>query len=136
MISSRHMAEFAVPYFNQLSDAFGGIFIHSCGNWSHQFPALDQVRSLRGLEFGASETPFGPVLDHFGGKIVLACRIGLQKEYKFAGMVDYVRQILAARKTNRGLFIHADVTNGILDEDWPETDLDEIYRLIEDVSNG
>jgi hypothetical protein len=97
MISSRHMAEFAVPYFNQLSDAFGGIFIHSCGNWSHQFPALDQVRSLRGLEFGASETPFGPVLDHFGGKIVLACRIGLQKEYKFAGMV--ARSWQPARQT-------------------------------------
>jgi hypothetical protein len=54
MISGRHMAEFGVPYFNQLSDAFGGVYIHSCGNWLHQMPALEQVRNLRGLEFGAS----------------------------------------------------------------------------------
>jgi hypothetical protein len=130
MISARHMAEFGVPYFNQLSDAFGGIFIHSCGNWLHQIPALEQVRGLRGLEFGASETPFAPVLEHFGGRVVLACRVGLHKDVKFRGMADYVRQVLSARKTNRGLFVHVDITNGMIDEDWPETDLDEIYGLI------
>lgn len=130
MISARHMAEFGVPYFNQLADAFGGIYIHSCGNWLHQIPALEKVRGLRGLEFGASEVPFSQVLEHFGGKIVLACRIGLNKDIRFTSMADYVRQVLAARRTNRGLFIHVDVTNGILDDDWPETDLHEIYTLI------
>jgi hypothetical protein len=136
MISSQHMEAFGVPYFNQLSDEFGGLFIHSCGNWLHQIPALDQVRNLRGLEFGASETPFRPVLEHFGSKTVLACRVGLHKDYRFDGMCDYVRQILAARKTNRGLFIHVDVTNGILDETWPETDLEEIYTLIAETQRG
>ena len=131
MISARDHDEFSVPYLNQLSDAFGGIYIHSCGNWVHQFPSLDRVRNLRGLEFGASETPYAPVLEHFGGRVVLACRIGLHREIKFASMADYVRRILAARKTNRGLFIHVDVTNGLVDEDWPETNLDEIYSLIE-----
>jgi Uroporphyrinogen decarboxylase (URO-D) len=132
MISASDHDEFSVPYLNQLSDAFGGLYIHSCGNWLHQIPSLEHVRNLRGLEFGASETPFAPVFAHFGGKVVLACRVGLHREIKFAGMADYVRQILAARKTNRGLFIHVDVTNGILDDTWPETDLDEIYRLIEE----
>lgn len=136
MISARHMSEFGVPYFNQLADAFGGIYIHSCGNWLHQIPALEKLRGLRGLEFGASEVPFSSVLEHFGGKIVLACRIGLNKDIRFNGMADYVRQILNARRTNRGLFIHADVTNGILDDDWPETDLQEIYALILGKQNG
>jgi hypothetical protein len=131
MISARDHDEFSVPYLNQLSDAFGGIYLHSCGNWLHQIPSLEKVRHLRGLEFGASETPFAPVLAHFGGKVVLACRVGLHREVKFTGMADYVRHIMAARTTNRGLFIHVDVTNGILDETWEETDLDEIYRLIE-----
>ncbi|HEX9027915.1 MAG TPA: uroporphyrinogen decarboxylase family protein, partial [Anaerolineales bacterium] len=130
MISARTMAEFGVPYFNQLSDAFGGIYIHSCGKWLHQIPTLETVRNLRGLEFGASETPFAPVLEHFAGRIVLACRVGLHKDYRFNGMADYVRQILAARQTNRGLFIHVDITNGILDDSWPETDLEEIYALL------
>lgn len=130
MISARHMSEFGVPYFNQLSDVFGGIYIHSCGNWLHQIPALEKVRGLRGLEFGASEVPFAPVLEHFGGRIVLACRVGLNKETHFNGMADYISRILAARRTNRGLFIHVDVTNGILDDDWLETDLQQVYSLI------
>lgn len=131
MISARDHDEFSVPYLNQLSDAFGGIYIHSCGNWLHQFPSLDRVRNLRGLEFGASEAPYAPVLEHFGGRVVLACRVGLHREIKFAGMADYVRRILAAATTHRGLFIHVDITNGLVDEDWPETDLDAIYALME-----
>jgi uroporphyrinogen-III decarboxylase len=130
MISSRHMEEFGLPYFNQLSDAFGGLYVHSCGNWLHQMPTLEKIRNLRGLEFGASETPFAPVQERFGGKVVLACRVGLNKDYKFDSMADYVRQAMAARTTNRGLFIHVDVTNGILDDTWPTTDLEEIYSLI------
>jgi hypothetical protein len=43
---------------------------------------------------------------------------------------DYVHKILRAKKTNRGLFINVDITNGLIDESWPETDLDEIYTLL------
>jgi uroporphyrinogen-III decarboxylase len=136
MISARHMAEFGVPYINQLSDAFGGVFIHSCGNWLHQIPALEKVRGLRGLEFGASEVPYETVLNRFGGEIVLACRIGFNKDAQFKSMAAYVSKILAARRTNRGLFIHVDVTNGILGDDWPETDLSEIYAFILGKQNG
>jgi uroporphyrinogen-III decarboxylase len=130
MISSEHMQEFGIPYFNQLSEAFGGLFVHSCGNWLHQVPALEKIYKLRGLEFGASEVPFREVLEIFGGRVVLACRVGFNKDYRFKGMEDFVRQILAARKTNRGLFIHVDVTNGLIDDSWPATDLDQIYSLI------
>ena len=131
MISRRHHDEYALPYLNQLAGAFGGLYIHSCGNWLHQMPSLEKVHNLRGLEFGASETPFAPVFEHFNGRAVLACRVGLHRETKFDGMAGYVRRVLAARRTNRGLFIHVDVTNGLIDDTWPETDLDEIYALIE-----
>jgi hypothetical protein len=131
MISSDFHDEFNLPYLNELSESFGGIYIHSCGNWLHLFPSLDKVRGLRGLEFGASETPFAPVLEHFAGRTVLACRVGLHRDFKFNGMADYVRRILGASKTSRGLFIHADITNGLVDETWPETDLADIASLIE-----
>jgi hypothetical protein len=61
----------------------------------------------------------------------LACRVGQHRDIKYAGMADYVAHILKERTTNRGLFIHVDITNGLLDDSWPETDLDEIYRLID-----
>jgi hypothetical protein len=91
---------------------------------------LTKVRGLRGLEFGVSETPFAPVAEYFHGRIVLACRVGLHRDIKFKGMTDYVSTLLRAKKTNRGLFINVDITNGLIDDGWPETDLAEIYRLI------
>ena len=130
MITAAMHDEFHVPYLNQLSEAFGGIYLHSCGRWTHQFPSLDRIHNLRGHEFGASEAPFAPVLDHFGGRIVLACRVGLHRDLKFDGMADFVRRVMSAAKTYRGLFINVDITNGLVDETWPETDLEEIYRLI------
>ena len=130
MISADEHDEFCIPYLNQISDAFGGLFIHSCGNWIHQIPSLAKVRGLRGLEFGVSETPFAPVAEYFDGRVVLACRVGLHRDIKFKSMADYVVTILKSKKTNRGLFINVDITNGLIDDDWPETDLDEIYRLL------
>ncbi|MBL8133442.1 MAG: hypothetical protein JNL42_16395 [Anaerolineae bacterium] len=129
MISAAMHDEFHVPYLNQLSDAFGGVYLHSCGRWTHQFPSLARVHNLRGHEFGASEATFEPVLDHFGGKIALACRVGLHRDLKFTGMADFVRRVKAASRTYRGLFINVDITNGLIDETWQETDLLEIYDL-------
>jgi hypothetical protein len=130
MLSPARHDEFCVPYLNRISDAFGGIYVHSCGDWTHLFPSLEKVRNLRGLEFGASEASYDKVLARFGGKTVLACRVGLHRDIKFTGMADFVRRIRAAAPTPRGLFIHADITNGLVDDAWPETDLDEIYGLL------
>jgi hypothetical protein len=130
MISPAMHDEFAVPYLNQMSDAFGGLFVHSCGKWAHQVKSLAKVHNLRGLEFGASEAPYEPVLDYFGGQTVLVCRVGLNRDIKFNGMADFVARIMEKRQTNRGLYINVDVTNGLIDGDWPETDLEEIYRLV------
>ncbi|MBN2365547.1 MAG: hypothetical protein EH225_06105 [Calditrichaeota bacterium] len=130
MISPEMHDEFQVPYLNQISEEFGGIFIHSCGNWRHQFSSLKNIHLLRGIEFGASEVPFKEVFEHWNGKIVLACRIGFNIDFRFPSMADYVRRIMQIRKTNRGLFINVDVTNGVTGEDWPVTDLKEIYQLL------
>ncbi len=131
MLSPELHDEFGVPYLNRLSDAFGGVYIHSCGDWTHLFPSLEKVRGLRGLEFGASEAPYDKVLARFGGRTVLACRIGLHRDIHFDGMADFVRKVVAAAPTPRGLFIHVDITNGLVGPDWPETDLDEIYAILD-----
>ena len=49
MLSPALHDEFGVPYLNRLSDAFGGVYIHSCGDWTHLFSSLETVRGLRGL---------------------------------------------------------------------------------------
>jgi len=131
MMSADMHDAFSVPYMNMLSEEFGGIAMHSCGDWTHQFSSLDKVRNLRGLEFGASEASYERVLTYFGGKAVLACRVGLHRDVRFDGMKDFVSRILHAATTYRGLFINVDITNGIPGENWPETDIAEISGMIE-----
>jgi uroporphyrinogen-III decarboxylase len=130
MISPEMHDEFHIPYLNELSEEFGGIYLHSCGNWYHQLQSLKKIVNLRGIEFGASEVPFRTVLHALGGKVVLACRVGFNREKTFNSMADYVQKILQTAKSKSGLFINVDVTNGVLGEDWPETDLDQIYHLL------
>jgi hypothetical protein len=132
MLSPELHDEFNVPYLDRLSDAFGGVYVHSCGDWTHLFASLEKVRGLRGLEFGASEAPYDKVLARFGGKTGLACRVGLHRDIRFDGMADFVRRVLAAATTPRGLFVHVDITNGLAGPEWPETDLDEIYAILDE----
>ncbi len=131
MISAAMHDSFHLPYLNRLADAFGGLYIHSCGNWRHQIPSIRKVHNLRGVEFGASETPFKAVAEELNGKVVVACRVGLNREFPFPSMAGFVRRVQEEKITNRGLFIHVDVTNGITGPDWPPTDLDQIVEMIE-----
>jgi len=78
--------EFSVPYLNRLSEEFGGVYIHSCGNWTHLFPAWKKSAGCAAWNSGASETPFGPVARHFGRRTALACRVGQHRDIKYAGM--------------------------------------------------
>ena len=40
LLSPRLYKEFSLPYLNELSEEFGGIIIHSCGNIEHQMDVL------------------------------------------------------------------------------------------------
>lgn len=131
MLSPELHDAFGRPYLERLAEAFGGVYVHSCGDWTHLFPSLEKVRGLRGLEFGASEADYRKVLAHFGGKTVLACRVGLHRDITFDGMADFFRRVVAAAPTPRGLFVHVDITNGLVPAGWPETDLEEIYAILE-----
>jgi hypothetical protein len=97
--------EFALPYLNELSDEFGGAFIHSCGNFVHQFDNLEKVHNLRGLNFGASETPFEAVWERFGGRTAIVTHLGLNKEIHFDSEADYVRHVLRVKNHDRGLCV-------------------------------
>ena len=97
--------QFALPYLNELSEEFGGVFIHSCGNFVHQFDNLEKVHNLRGLNFGASETPFEAVWERFGGRTAIVAHLGLNKEIHFDSEADYVRHVLRTKTHDRGLCV-------------------------------
>jgi hypothetical protein len=134
LMSPHLYREFALPYVNQLSEAFNGVFIHTCGNFEHNLDNLERVYKLRGLNFGASEMPFARVWERFGGKMVIVPHLGLNKEIRFASALDYVEHVLRARTTNRGLFILVDTAMTRADDPaqpLQEADYARLRELIE-----
>ena len=105
VLSPKLYEQFALPYVNEISDEFGGLLIHSCGNIVHQFDNLEKIHNLRGLNFGASETPFAPLWERFGGKTAILPHIGLNKEFPFESHVEFIEHVLRTATHNRGLSI-------------------------------
>lgn len=95
--------EFALPYNNELSEEFGGLFVHSCGSFLHQFDNLERIHGLRGLNFGATENPFQPTWERFGGRIALVPHLGLNKDIHFDTALEFAEHVLHHKTTNRGL---------------------------------
>ncbi len=108
VISAKLYEEFCLPYVNELSEEFGGISIHSCGNFVHQFGNLEKVHNLRGLNFGASETAFEAVWERFNGKTAIIPHMGLNNasgEIHFADTQEYMERVLRTKTHNRGFGI-------------------------------
>jgi len=107
VISAKLYKEFCLPYVNEVSDEFGGIMIHSCGNFVHQFDNLANVHNLRGLNFGATETPFEAVWERFNGKTAIVPHLGLNNEVHFDTCREYMEHVLRTKTHNRGLCVIA-----------------------------
>jgi uroporphyrinogen-III decarboxylase len=108
VISAKLYEEFCLPYVNELSEEFGGISIHSCGNFVHQFDNLEKVHNLRGLNFGASETPFEAVWERFNGRTAIIPHMGLNNssgDIHFANTQEYMEHVLRTKTHNRGFGI-------------------------------
>jgi hypothetical protein len=104
VVGARQYEEFSLPYVNRLSEEFGGVVIHSCGNFEHQIPVLKKVYKLRGINFGATETRFEALWDAFGGKTVLIPHLStvtVVRELKNTS--EFTQHILGYRTHNRGL---------------------------------
>jgi hypothetical protein len=79
--------------------------IHSCGNFAHQLDNLEQIRDLRGINFGASETSFEKVWERFGGRAAVSPHLGLNKDIHFSGNRAYMEHIRKTVDHSRGLCI-------------------------------
>lgn len=123
--------EFALPYLNALSDVFGGIFIHSCGNFTHNLKVLPEIRGLKGVNFGATETPFARVVEELGGKTVLSPHLGLNKDIVFSSVPAYLEHLHNVGRNTPFLYILVDTTNSLLGHDmrWSREELEAIYHI-------
>ncbi len=126
--------EFALPYLNALSDAFGGVFIHSCGNFVHNLKVLTDIKGLKGVNFGATETPFARIVEELGGRMILSPHFGLNKDIVFPSVLAYLEHLRNVGKNTPFLYILVDTTNSLLEHDmhWSEEELEAIYGIFRD----
>lgn len=47
-------AEFSLPYNYRLAEAFGGVYIHSCGVWAHTMAILERAKGVSGIDCASS----------------------------------------------------------------------------------
>ena len=126
--------EFEVPYINRISDAFGGVAIHACGNLAPQFELLKKhVRNLRGLYFNAGECSFQAAVETFRGTdVVLMPRWALNHPYSYDSRLDFVKKIVSAKTDDVTVFLVASYSAypDMTEED-PFAAAEEIVKYIE-----
>ena len=71
LLSPSMYAEFLVPCLERIAGVFGGIVLHSCGNFVHTLSILRKMKGLLGINFGVSETPLDEVIRKLGTEFVL-----------------------------------------------------------------
>jgi len=59
MLSPQMYREFSLPYNNQIGEAFGGVHVHSCGDYRHNIDNLLQITNVRSIQahVGPGEFP-------------------------------------------------------------------------------
>ena len=74
LVGSDFYREFGLPYDQKIADALGGVGVHSCGDWSHNFKMVDELKAVTMVDLAMSYVwdpePNIPekIIRSFGGK--------------------------------------------------------------------
>ena len=96
-VNAAMFAEFCLPSLVDLSETFGGMFVHSCAAADHQYDNFNRIPRLRGMNRNFQAPGPVPAIEAFSGKTVLVQAMG---EADIEMMLDL------ARPDTRYLFTH------------------------------
>jgi len=86
-MSTAMFEEFCLPSLVDLSDTFGGLFMHCCAAADHQYPSFRKIPNLRGLNRVFQSPGARPAIEAFSGHTVLVMAwIGEQDVYNLLDM--------------------------------------------------
>jgi hypothetical protein len=91
MVSGAIYRRFFVPYFNRISRAFEGIYLHSCGNFSQHLEAMQEIEGFLGVNMhtGMGDMDPGLVKKHLGGKCVVWGDVGIKWQQTHASLEEF-----------------------------------------------
>jgi hypothetical protein len=104
VLSSDFFEEFTLPYLQEVSEEFGGLFVHSCGNIEHQLPSIKKIRNLKGLNFSVSATRFEAVWEQLKETCCIIPHCSQENIVRsFKSAEEWITHVMAASNRNRGL---------------------------------
>ncbi len=94
LISPELYKEFGIPYLEKMNDAFGGLFIHCCGNYEHQIDNLIKARiNLLGLELHYPYMRPETLFKAFGSSVLFVPFIGPHGHEEFSSVLDFMMYV-------------------------------------------
>ena len=123
LVSPELYKEFGLPYLKRISDAFGGVFVHSCGEWSHnaQVMAESGINYL-GMDFCYPYSKIDVIQESLPN-LVLQPGFEFFKKLEYADVCEFIEGMIQKRRGNTCLWFALN-SNPI----WP---MDKVRRTFE-----
>ncbi len=106
-ISPQMFRQFIAPSLEKISDAFGGLIVHSCGNWTHHREELKRIPGLKGVNFGAGEMMIEDVVEVFDAEsgVKIIPHIGLNLPRTYRSNTEFIGHMLDVVPNHNDLFM-------------------------------
>ena len=106
LLSPKAYREFGLRYNAKISESFGGIVVHSCGDLKHVLPVMMEIPGLRGLDLTIPQnTKWDVIKEAAAGKTALNLRhFFWDHEDTNTDLVEYSRSLIEYFG-RRGIFI-------------------------------
>ncbi len=105
LLSPELYKEFGIPYVKKLSDEFGGLFIHCCGQFTHHIDNLvESGINIIGMEFVYPGIDIDKLFSSFGSAAVFVPNIMDKCIPEFGSMTGYFNYVQKKRQTDTRLW--------------------------------
>ena len=116
-VSPQVYREFCLPYNNRISDAFGGLFLHSCTIPEPHLDVIAEHHNLRGINCDLSTSaPLATLLDRFGRQCMVAPHVYINTNTRYPDIPASVADMLSAWQPGYHLFIYVCTVMWVGDE--------------------
>ena len=127
LLSADMYKEFGIPYLERISKEFGGLFIHCCGEYTHQIENLKNSNiNILGLEFHYPFTKPEVLFEAFGSSVLFIPYVSHQQNDKFKSNVEYFKYLKSIKKPNTRLWFILDPNNA---------DFEQQLKIVQSIVN-
>jgi hypothetical protein len=105
MLSPAMYAEFSLPYVNRISEACGGVFIHCCGKFDHNYQNFLQIHNLRGVNPAVPPAEWPSFVEAFAEAGTMAAFMGPGATERWADHDVFLEYLQAHTPRSAHLFL-------------------------------